>query len=63
MGLGGLQESLISFGNFIESFGECGDSRPMTFTRQIFRDLHEYLNSGIFLKPCISCLRKATFSS
>lgn len=63
MGLGGLQKSLISFGNFIESFGECGDSRPMTFTRQIFRDLHEYLNSGIFHKPSIFCLRKATFSS
>ena len=63
MGLGGLQESLISFENFIESFGECGDSRPMTFTGQIFRDLHEYLNSDIFLKSSISCLKKATFSS
>lgn len=63
VGLGGLQESLISFGNLIEFFGEWGDSRPMTFTRQIFRDLHEYLNSGIFHKPSIFCLRKTTFFS
>lgn len=35
----------------------------MTFTRQIFRDLHEYLNSGIFHKPSIFCLRKTTFFS
>ena len=63
VGLDRLQESLISFGNLIEFFGEWGDSRPMTFTRQIFRDLHEYLNSGIFHKPSIFCLRKTTFFS
>lgn len=36
MGLGGLQESLISLGILLSLLGECGESRPMTFTRQIF---------------------------
>ena len=63
MGLGGLQESLISFGNFIESFEEYGYSRPLTLTRWIFRDLPEYLNSGILHEPSILCLRETTFSS
>lgn len=63
MGLGGLQKSLTSFGNFIESFEECGYNRPLTFTRQIFRELPEYLNSVVFHKPSIFCLGETTFSS
>lgn len=58
VGLGGLQESLISFGNLIEFFGEWGDSRPMTFTRQIFRDLHEYLIQVSSINHLFSALEK-----